>query len=307
MASKDSGKGVSLAKRAKISKAEQNMFVAVCLASILLGVTLVGVYQLVMTIQFNGKVLAETAKIRDDTKTYQDNITALKGNIRDLARNENLESVGRENPECVGYVAPNPENESEEAAEDITKTRTCSALRVVGDALPSLTSMNDFEGTLNSFIKLLVHDDNAVNIETINLNDNLEYVVKVDGDGNATGESGDGTESSDGSEDGSEAKKLNINAMGISINARDSATKIKKMMSSVEDSIRNYDIRNVTITWSEQEIGESGQLESIIDLNATYSAYYSSSVEAYTKSKTICADDENEKCSKANTPSEEGQ
>jgi len=305
MVSKDSGKGVSIAKRAKISKAEQNMFIAVCLASILLGITIVGVYHLVMTIQFNGKVLVQTAKIREDIKTDQDNIGKLKENIKQLSSNENLESVGRENPECIGYTAPDAESEGAEIDEDIAKTRTCSALRVVGDALPSLTSMNDFEGTLNSFIKLLVHDNNTVNIETLNLNESLEYVVSVDEEGNAVTKSAESAASSEGS--GTDAKKLNINAMGISVNAKDSATKIKKMMSSIEDSIRNYDIRNVTITWSEQEVGESGELESIIDLNATYSAYYSSSVSAYSKRMTICADEQNEKCTKTNTTSEEDQ
>jgi hypothetical protein len=165
--------------------------------------------------------------------------------------------------------------------------------------------MNDFEGTLNSFIKLLVHDNNTVNIETLNLNESLEYVVSVDEEGNAVTKSAESAASSEGN--GTDAKKLNINAMGISVNAKDSATKIKKMMSSIEDSIRNYDIRNVTITWSEQEVGESGELESIIDLNATYSAYYSSSVSAYSKRMTICADEQNEKCTKTNTTSEEDQ
>lgn len=305
MASKDSSKGVSIAKRAKISKAEQNMFIAVCLASILLGITIVGVYHLVMTIQFNGKVLVQTAKIREDIKTDQDNIGKLKENIKQLSSNENLESVGRENPECIGYTAPDAESEGTEIDEDIAKTRTCSALRVVGDALPSLTSMNDFEGTLNSFIKLLVHDNNTVNIETLSLNESLEYVVSVDEEGNAVTQSAESAASSEGS--GTDTKKLNINAMGISVNAKDSATKIKKMMSSIEDSIRNYDIRNVTITWSEQEVGESGELESIIDLNATYSAYYSSSVSAYSKRMIICADEQNEKCTKTNTTSEEDQ
>ena len=300
MKSKDNGKGVSIAKRAKISKAEQNMFIAVCLASILLGITIIGVYHLVMTIQFNGKVLTETARIRDEVKADQDNIRTLKNNIADLSRNENLESVGRENSECEGYTAPSADVEDANIVEDLTKTRTCSALRVVADALPSLTSENDFEGTLNSFIKLLIHDDNIVNIESLSLNDSLEYEVTVNDNGSTDGSSDGSSESSDGSE----AKKLNINAMGISVNAKDSATKIKKTMSSIEDSIRNYDIRNVTITWSEQEVGEEGQLQSIIELNATYSAYYSSSVSAFSQIKTICADDESEKCPKNNTTSE---
>ena len=304
MKSKDNGKGVSIAKRAKISKAEQNMFVAVCLASILLGITIVGVYQLVTAIQFNGKVLAETAKIRDDVKTYQDNLSSLKTSITQLSSNENLESVGRENPECEGYTAPNAEIGDENTNVDLTKTRTCSALRVVGDALPSLTSNNDFEGTLNSFIKLLVHDNNDVNIETLGLNESLEYTVTVDEEGDATAE-----DSNDGSDDGSDgdsgAKGLNIKVMGISMNAKDNANKIKKMMSSIEDSIRNYDIRNVTISWSEQEVDESGQLEPIIDLNATYSAYYSSSVSVYPRRITICADEQNAKCARNNASSED--
>ena len=150
MANKDSGKGVSLAKRARISKAEQNMFIAVCLASVLLGITIIGAYHLIMTIQFNGKILSETAAIRDGIKQNQDNIMSLSNNVKALAANENLESVGRENTECEGYTNLNTEIQ-DASVEDISKARTCSALRVVGDALPSLTSVNDFEGTLNSF------------------------------------------------------------------------------------------------------------------------------------------------------------
>ena len=298
MANKDSGKGVSLAKRARISKAEQNMFIAVCLASVLLGITIIGAYHLIMTIQFNGKILSETAAIRDGIKQNQDNIMSLSNNVKALAANENLESVGRENSECEGYTSLNTEIQ-DASVEDISKARTCSALRVVGDALPSLTSVNDFEGTLNSFIKLLIHDNNAVNIEALNVDDTMEYVVKVGDDGSAeTQNDGDGQSS------GTEGEKLNINAMGISMNVKDTATKVKKMMSSIEDSIRNYDIRNVTISWSEQESEYGGRQESIIDLNATYSAYYSSSVSAFSKNKVICADDSSEKCITNNKTSE---
>ena len=60
MASKvDKGKGVAFAKRAKISKAQQSMLIAIGLASVVLGVTLVGVIYLVKVIRFNMDIISE--------------------------------------------------------------------------------------------------------------------------------------------------------------------------------------------------------------------------------------------------------
>ena len=86
MASKvDKGKGVAFAKRAKISKAQQSMLIAIGLASVVLGVTLVGVIYLVKVIRFNMDIISEKDESIKGFSRVQTNLKTIASKVGDLA------------------------------------------------------------------------------------------------------------------------------------------------------------------------------------------------------------------------------
>ncbi len=270
-------KGVALAKWMKIDKAQRNMLVAVCCASIVLGVTIVGVVYFIKVIGFNATLLDEKGKIAKDYKTIQGNLRTLSSSVDELTTNENLEVVAR----TRSSSCPNEDDEvvaedSEENAEDTEKEetkadtqsvevrRTCTSLRVIPDALPSKSNQ---EATLASMNQLLIWSDPSLQIETI----------------------GSGSSSSsyyEGENDGS------LKSLDASIMLSDSSGKIYRALDVVERSIRNFDITSATISFSDDD-RNSGS----IDLNATYKAYYADARKINTSSKKICADKNSKKCS----------
>jgi hypothetical protein len=74
---KGRGKGVAFAKWAKIDKAQRNMFLAVCAASIVLGVTVVSIIYFAKVIAFNGKLISEKDKIIKDYKSIQTSLNNI--------------------------------------------------------------------------------------------------------------------------------------------------------------------------------------------------------------------------------------
>ena len=254
------GKGVAFAKWAKIDKAQRNMLVAVCAASVVLGVTVVGIVYLSKVIAFNAKVITEKNKIINDYKQIQKNLQTISDRVNELSDNEALEVVARtRSSDCAGLAISSLDANS--SVEDVELTRTCTALRVIPDALPS--QMND-EAMLASLNWLLLWSDPQLKIDGIS---------------------------------GTDAKTSSLKPTGAAISLNDDSAKIHKALDTIENSIRNYDIASATISWAGGTTNERNvYIPESIELNATYRAYYSDAMKIEKKSKKICADDTNDKC-----------
>ena len=117
------GKGVAIAKRAKIDAAQKNMLVAVCIASILLGITVVGAIYLTKKISFNAMKISENDKVIENFKTSQQQLQQLSASVSDLSTNERLEVVAgeRSNTKCNTSMLKDEESEA-----NIKPDFTCS-------------------------------------------------------------------------------------------------------------------------------------------------------------------------------------
>ena len=262
-----SGKGVAIAKRVKIDKAQQNMLVAVCVASIILGVTLVLVAYFARVISFNMKIISAQDEAIDAYKTTQANLYRIKEDIEDLSSNENLESVARtRNKNCLSFdenLEKNEENKmiTEYEPEMLDLARQCTALRVITDALPSLKNT---ETTMTSFVYLL---ENPVS--------GTGAVVEGSGYDESIGQVTIGG--------------VPLNA--YSLNASYSAFSIKDMVNALESMDSSIRVYNPTVATFELENGQ-------LSVKASYNAYYSSESELVELTKTVCANEKNENCEK---------
>ena len=259
-----SGKGVALAKRAKIDSAQRNMFVAVALASIILGVTIVGSIYLVRLFVFNNNVSAVKDEVIDEYKKAQSSLTELTGKVSELAKNERLEVVARSRSRyCENNAAmEEADGETSFAVQNIELARTCSSLRVIPDALPAVVNLDSSRA---SMIVLLDSSNDGNGVEAESVTGGMTVI------------------------NGAMLGVTNVGGLMTSISLRDDATRVRDAMDTIESSIRNYDITSATITWS-------GDL---IELKATYTSYYSGTADIQKSTKIICADDENDKCKKA--------
>ncbi len=271
--SSNNGKGVALLKRAKIDSAQKNMLVAVCLASIVLGVTIVGVVYLTKKIKFNATKISENSTVIDQFKETQKNLASLSAAVSELAKDEKLEVVAseRSNTKCDPAVLKTMESEDGYDLDDIEIVRTCSALRAIADTLPS--KMNQ-EATNSSINWLIIHNDKKIKLEGISNAENIDLSIS-----------------------GSDGNALNLKPLGVSVSIKDKPTKVNKAITAIESSIRNFDITNVNISWSDYDRGANNDSE--IDFGAIYRSYYSDKVSIDTKEKVICADESSAKCSKA--------
>ena len=180
-------KEVAIAKRAKISKANRNMLIAVCGAAMIMGCSIVGAIWCIKVIGFNGAVLTAQEKAILDYEKSIVNIGICRGqngriagSLKDcdpndiseadipgtlryeimvnMANNEALESVGRDalsvcfkpdgmKIDFVGLL--NEAEYEEERLAALDMIRMCSALRVVPDALPSTENVEALLASLN--------------------------------------------------------------------------------------------------------------------------------------------------------------
>lgn len=277
-AKSNNGKGVALAKRAKIDKAQQYMLIAVCAASVFLGVTIVGVIYLSKKIGFNVTIMKENGDVIDSLDKSQKNLKSLSDVVGELASNDNLESVARKRDgvNCEEGIRKAKADDGSYALQaedvDIEIVRTCSALRVIADTLPSKKNTN---ATNNSLNWLVVNKNKEVKLQSLNGTDSYSAM------GGITTITDD------------EGNQINVNGLGTSITIEDTATNVLAVMDTIEHSIRNFDIRTVTIGWSGD--GSDSRAGSI-DLSATYASYYSQEVKVLTQKKTICANDESKVC-----------
>ena len=264
-------KEVAIKKRAQIDKATQNMFIAVCAASIVLGAAIVLSIYFIKWMVFNARVIGEKSQIITDYKTIQGNVEKLAENVQMLSENENLEVVARarEN-QCMNFTSS-----AVDTPDRIELARICSALRVIPEALPSTENLG---ATLASLNKLF--------LET-----NDEQGNPVDPDSVNPGSTESEMELSEG-----------LGIIPVSLAIEKNSVTTRAVLDTIERSIRNFDIQTATIAWRSSS-AEGGV--DMIELRGNAVAYYSSSVVAAAKQKTIYADDSKARDAAATAGAEE--
>lgn len=272
----NNGKGAAFAKRAKIDSAQKNMLIVVCIASIILGVTIVASIYLIKKISFNTVKITENGKVIENLKVTQKNLDELYTHVSNLTTNDNLEVVANKlEGRCTKDVV---KTISEEVEKNIGLVRTCSALRVIPDTLPSTinSSLKDKQYASNSSINwLLIHDYKSLGILGISSDDSNSQAQLVDENG----------------------QTLNLKKLGTAVNLEDTATRVNRAISTIENSIRNFDISSVSIRWSDTQRGRSSG-NSVIEFSAIYNSYYSEEKTIVSNKTIICADNTSESCAK---------
>lgn len=252
--------GPALAKRAKIDKAQQNMLIAVGVASVVFGITLVMVVYFAKTISFNAKLIGVKDEVITSYKQTQSSLEAISEQVFELANNENFESVARQRSEDC-RAANNLDEIQEYSLEELNKASECSALRVITDALPTVENI---ETALTSFIILLELPENGTQVTNATAADVMSTTI------------GDDTL---------------LNTIGITLTFDDDdSNRIMNSLTSIEKSIRNYDIRLASMTFRDN----SG-----LEINAEYSTYFSSASTLHMVKRIVCADSDNENCVQA--------
>ena len=270
--SSNNGKGVALLKRAKIDSAQKNMLVAVCLASVVLGITVVGVVYLMKKIQFNVIKMDSNSKEITNFKQTQDNLNSLSAGVSGLASDERLEVVAndRSDTKCDPTMLKNMQSEDGlYGLDNIEVVRTCSALRAIADTLPSQKNQEASNSSLNW---LIIHNGD-IKLQGLTNSDSIDSGSILDDSGNP----------------------LNLGTLGASVNIKDKPTAINKAIMAIESSIRNFDITSVNISWSDFSRGKS---DSEIDFSAVYRSYYSDQVGVQSGKNVICADSASDGCKK---------
>lgn len=271
---KGRGKGVAFGKWAKIDSAQRNMFFAVCGASIVLGITIVGIIYFAKVITFNATLIGEKTKIIKDYSSIQDSLKSISAQVDGMTEDKSLEVVSRNRAaDCLNRKATKVTESS--SKEEIEVVRTCTALRAIPDALPS---SENSEAMLASLNQLLLWSNNGGGVS-------IEGLSGADTDGVSFVD-----------ENGTQIQTTMTN-IGAALSLEDEATKVKGALDTIESSIRNYDIAAATIEWSGDNYDDDGVYHpQVITLNASFNAYYSNPVNIQKKSKKICASKDSEKC-----------
>jgi hypothetical protein len=272
--------GASVLKRLKITKAQRTMFIAVCLASIALGVTFVISIYFIKVIGFQGKLLTQKGYVVDALKQDQTNLSNLASQISGLTKNENLESVARTRTvtDCSGFYGVDMSLEGIKTEEELEKVRRCSSLRVIPDAMPATSqkiSLDDVDTTTRVQLDLIM--------------DRAGVDLSADSDSGVTVEETGYSGSSESSISGSILEPYNM--LEASVNIDGDWNKMKSFLSTVDRTIRNFDLQQATI-----EIPEDG---SAFTFSGSYYTYYTNPVDLQVQKRTICADAQNEKCRSA--------
>ena len=273
------GDGASVLKRLKITKAQRTMFVSVCLASIAVGITFVLAIYFVKIISFQGKLLTQKGYVVDALKQDQSNLSTLAGQISALTKNENLESVARTRTvtDCSGYYGVDMSLEGIKTEEEVEKVRRCSSLRVIPDAMPATSetvSLDDVDTTTRIQLDLIM--DKA----GVELSADSDSAVSVE----ATGYSGSSSSETAG------AILEPYSMLEANVNIEGDLSKMKTFLSTIDRTIRNYDLQSATI-----EIPDGGD-NSSFSFTGSYYAYYTNPVDLQIQKRVICADEKNKEC-----------
>ena len=285
-------KEIAIGKRAKISEAQQNMLMAVIVASALLGVAIAFTVHFIQQISFNAKVImasdesivaysnaiksigvcksprSEVYSDEELKKCDPDSIEAseipntLRANILEkVAANEALNSVPNKgdsnciNPETsksytykeLNEIYKNANGSSElNAASQLIKS--CSALRVIPDALPAFKNE---EALLASLNKLFIES-----------NWEPESISPSGTTSNTTNSTG-----------------AKIITLRLPFSADTGTT--KTILNNIERSIREFDITKATISWEK---------DNQLSISAQANAYYVDETTITETTKTIKAE-----------------
>jgi hypothetical protein len=264
MASSSSkSKSVALGKRAKIDSAQRYMLIFVCIASVLLGVTVVAVIYFTKLISFNMKLIGVKDEVIATYKSTQKNLKEISNSVSGLSTNEYLESVSRmRGSNCEGFDEKGMD--ASYSLNDLPKVRECSALRVITDSLPYTKNQ---DSALTSFYILLLLADHGAQIDNISATD-FESV---------------------------ELGEVSLSTMNISADFKDSQGAIQSSLKSIEKSIRNFNVRKANLAYSEDE--ESGTTQ--LTLSASFVSFNAEKAGLVPIKRTVCAKKDNEKCSAA--------
>ncbi|MBQ3436822.1 hypothetical protein IJG26_02640 [Candidatus Saccharibacteria bacterium] len=281
-------KEVAIGKRAKISEAQQNMILAVLIASVFLGAAISLILHFVEQIKFNARVIIGQdeaivsysnviknigicEKPNGDVYSYEelekcnpDNISiskipgTLRANIlQDVAASEALYSVANDDDQsCV-----NPETNKKYTYDELNKIynnagsaterqaasqlmKSCSALRVIPDALPSYANEEALLTSLNKLFDLSGWKPQSI--------------------------SPSNSKSTDAA---SGAKTISVN---LSVEA-DTATTMS-VLNNIEHSIREFNIERATIEWGSDDT---------LSLRAQANAFYMEPSTIKEETKTI--------------------
>ena len=286
-------KEVAIGKRAKISKAQQNMMLIVIGASIVLGVAVSLTVRFIRQIAFNSNVIAaEEESVALYSKTIEAigicesqkgdiyseeelkkcdpdsiDLSSIKGSLRaniieGLAANKALNSVPKEaSSACIDpstgknytydelkKIYDKASGDSLPAASQLMKS--CSALRVIPDALPAFKNE---EALLASLNKLFLESGwQPESISPGGKSGDIETVELLPG--------------------------LNVLDVNLSIKADAGVTKYT--LDNIERSIREFDIDKATIEWGENNA---------LSFEAQARAYYMDKVSFAESETTITA------------------
>ena len=271
MSTSKKGNGPAFAKRAKIDKAQRNMLMFVCIASVVLGVTLVMVAHFARLISFNYKIMDAQNEAIKVYSSAQSSLSQVQTGIENLITNENFESVARKRgTECETFDIylkdESKESLIEQSPKGIGQARKCTALRVITDALPSTKNI---ETAMTSF----------------------RYLLKGrDGESSGYAEVGDLSYV-----DGTKQIKVGgktVNAFTLTAGfSTPSQNSIGASLESVDTSIRAFDASKATITIDNES-------KSIM-VSSQFNAYFSSEAGLTGITKIVCANAKNEACTKA--------
>jgi uncharacterized protein YwgA len=263
--SKSGGKTVAIGKRAKIDSAQRYMLIFVGVASVLLGITVVAVIYFAKTISFNAKLISAKDEIISAYKNTQKNLDQISNKISGLSTNDYLESVGRMRDinVCADYDGQGMD--SKYSLKSLPNVRKCSALRVITDALPY--TKNPDSALTSFYILLLLADNKGAQVDNISA---TEF------------------ESTD-------INGEKLSTLRISADFRDTTSKVLRSITSIERSIRNFNVTKATLTYGNSEDSANSNLS----LSTSYVVYSADKAGLVNVKKTVCAKATNEKCTKA--------
>lgn len=290
-------KEIAIGKRAKISEAQQYTLLAVLIASLFLGVAISLVSYFIKQISFNTEIIMEqeqqivkyseviknigicekpkgSAYTGDElTKCNPDSIdianipdTLRSKILNDLASNQALDSVPKEsNSSCV-----NPDTNKNYTYKDLIKEyneatdtekrfaasqriRSCSALRIIPDALPAYQNE---EALLASLNKLFITSNWEP--ESISPSGEMPSVSDVVG----------------------------VNAMSVKLRIQGGTDITTKILSNIENSIREFNMETAVIEWSS---------DNTLEINAQATAYFMDESTITEGSKVFKIEKEEEK------------
>lgn len=259
--------GVAIGKRAKIDKAQSIMLAVVCGASLVFGVTVVGVINLAKLISYYGDLLHFEREAAKSYQEVQNNLESIRDGVQELSTNEALESVARNTKREVSCQRFDPSASVEDESYDINLTKSCSALRVISDVIP----VDSGDGKTN-----VPYASHASFMQLLNWSG-----VMYDGLS--------ATEATQIFED-------KIHTVGYGLTAEGESEKIKGMLELIESSIRNFDLQSASIRFGSYEQTEGGVVVPTIEFSGIYGTYYADRVGIDVHTETLCANKKNKKC-----------